>query len=891
MKTNYTFASRLFVVFLVLISNILQAQNLKGQNQLIPNIDKYRLIIKINKDYIVDFEAKKPLLKNVNAKLAQTLATNTLQKLKFSQVFDYSTVERKSLRTNSASLRSKKQFNKYDFVGLAYIDSAEFLPKEKVIELANNLESLPYVEYVALEPVTTILPPTVTPDFTLYQYYQKDTVSVKDNIIGINIEYAWSKGIAGQGVKIADIEWGFNYNHEDLVSENFIELVRTTNFSSDDHGTAVAGIMYAKKNNYGMTGNVHAADKFYGISEIPFGRVYGISKGLEVLSEGDVFVYEMQATGPTGAYIPADYNQAVWDITKSATEAGIVVVAAAGNGAQNLDLFPFKAYLDRGDNGSIIVGASTKVGRNRADFSTYGSRVNLQGWGDYSVAATGYGALYNGGPNATYTSGFSGTSAATPIVASAVVAVQSYAKNKLGRILSPIEIRNLLVQTGTPQGTGGNVGPLPNVKRAIELMDIWNLVPIVSITSPNSNLVFDDTSAITISANAVDNDGTVKKVEFYANNVLVGADSIFPYSIVWNNNYIYGNVKLVAKAYDNLGGVNKSTAINVVINSVLNFKPSVKITSPTLNQLFDNLLNISFTVNASDKDGQIIFVKYFVNGNLVSTVKTAPFSFNYNETTPDKYVLKAIAYDNDSTFNADSTTYYIRKKVFSSNCGAAIWEANKQYCANELVAYNNKVYKSSWCGSGEIPGSNQWGSWKFQNDCQGDIYTILPTITIINPIENQVFTEIDTVQISTNANDVDGSIAKVSFYVDEILVGENTKSPFDFKVANLTVGKHKIKVIATDNNGGVSKATIVTIEVVGELTAIENSTKTNLNLYPNPTSGIIQISQNVDNVEVYNVLGNKELSVSNVNTIDLSNLENGVYLVKIANTVYKVIKE
>jgi len=351
---------------------------------------------------------------------------------------------------------------------MAYLSGAEKMTTEELLAASEALQALSFVEYVSLEPVTPPPPSSNTPDFSHLQDYRQ--AAVGGNIIGIDIDYAWSIGIKGQGISIADIEWGFNYQHEDLLRDSFIELLPTTNYEHDNHGTAVAGVMYAIDNGFGMTGMVNQADAFYGISEIPFGRVYGIALGIETLNEGDVFLYEMQTYGQNENFVPADFDLPVWDITLAATNAGIIVVAAAGNGNENLDHPFYDEYNARGDNGSIIVGAGTRVGRHKASFSTYGSRVNLQGWGDWSVATTGYGQLYNGGPHATYTAEFAGTSSATPIVASAVVAVQSYAKNVLETILTPPEMRELLIETGTPQGNGwgaGNLTPQPNVQNAI----------------------------------------------------------------------------------------------------------------------------------------------------------------------------------------------------------------------------------------------------------------------------------------------------------------------------------------------------------------------------------------------------------------------------------------
>mgnify|MGYP002619509989 CR=1 FL=1 len=438
-----------------------------------PENEQYRLLIKFCPDHVFDVSEGELFLspkKEIGA-IEQSL----ISKYSYRQVMKYSEQERMQMRTGIyLPPRGKNSFNIYRFRGMVYLEGSQEFTLEELEKIAIKFKSLPFVEYTATEPVVPPPPPSNTPDFSHLQDYR--VANAGNNVIGLDIDYAWSIGVKGEGVGIADIEWGFNYNHEDLQRETFIELLPTTNHTHDDHGTAVTGVMYAIENGFGMTGMVHEADVFYGISEIPFGRVYGIALGIDNLNEGDVFLYEMQTGGQNGNYVPADFNMAVWDVTLAASNAGIIVVAAAGNGSEDLDHPFYNEYNSRGDNGSIIVGAGTRVGRNRAGFSTYGSRVNLQGWGDWSVATTGYGALYNGGPNATYTNAFSGTSSATPIVASAVVAVQSYAKNVLGIILTPQEMRSLLIETGTSQGSGwgaGNLVPQPNVREAI--IELYNM--------------------------------------------------------------------------------------------------------------------------------------------------------------------------------------------------------------------------------------------------------------------------------------------------------------------------------------------------------------------------------------------------------------------------------
>jgi subtilisin family serine protease len=176
---------------------------------------------------------------------------------------------------------------------------------------------------------------------------------------------------------------------------------------------------------------------------------------------------------------PIEVLSSVFDAIQTAVAQGFVVVEAAGNGGVNLDDAACSGVFDRSvrDSGAIIVGAghqpSSGVDRQREEFSSFGSRVDLQGWGSY-VVTTGYGDLYLASdrpadPGFWYTGVFSGTSSAAAIVAGAVANLQGIALAQSGVPVAPLEIRTLLVQTGSPQlgNTDEPIGPRPNLRQAI----------------------------------------------------------------------------------------------------------------------------------------------------------------------------------------------------------------------------------------------------------------------------------------------------------------------------------------------------------------------------------------------------------------------------------------
>lgn len=318
-------------------------------------------------------------------------------------------------------------------------------------------------------------PLPTTPNFEPLQEYRK----APPGGIG-DVGVSSVPGADGAGVTIADVEYSWNLNHEDLVHTQTSSLAVGTPcdpFASSDHGTAVLGELVASKNGFGVTGIVPEAQvRVANAARMMSGSCgwsapQAVNTAASALAAGDVLLIEQQMYGPDNELLPLEWSTAAYDAIRTAAAQGIVVVEAAANGGVNLDDPKYGSSFPEGkaDSGAIVVGASGCGGtRSRASFSNYGSRVNLQGWGS-CVTTTGYGALHGTTANDTYTSGFNGTSSASPIVAGAAAAVLSAYETAHGTTMPPEELRQLLISTGSPQAAGdnGHIGPLPNLTAAL----------------------------------------------------------------------------------------------------------------------------------------------------------------------------------------------------------------------------------------------------------------------------------------------------------------------------------------------------------------------------------------------------------------------------------------
>ncbi|MFE2752640.1 S8 family serine peptidase, partial [Actinosynnema sp. NPDC059335] len=338
---------------------------------------------------------------------------------------------------------------------------------------ARELTALPGVE-VAYERTEGTEP--VTPDFSGQQGYADPAGSG-----GIDADYAATvPGGKGGNVKVVDLERNWNPQHEDLAKLRLPGALianHTPDFtpSSIDHGTAVTGVIGADGNGFGVTGLVPDAGLHYTNAvnvEYGYDLANSILTAAAAVGVGDVLLIEQQVVH-CGNHAPMEVWPSVYDAIVTAVQSGRHVVEAGGNGNQSLDNACFGARFpaDKPDSGAIIVGAGSAPGctgtpRTKLGFSNYGSRVDLQGWGE-CVTTTGYGALYGTGPNDKYTAAFNGTSSASPIVASALASLLGVAKAN-GDTLSPARAREILIATGTPQNGSLEIGPLPNLRTAID---------------------------------------------------------------------------------------------------------------------------------------------------------------------------------------------------------------------------------------------------------------------------------------------------------------------------------------------------------------------------------------------------------------------------------------
>lgn len=168
---------------------------------------------------------------------------------------------------------------------------------------------------------------------------------------------------------------------------------------------------------------------------------------------------------------------------------------------------------------------------------------------------------------------------------------------------------------------------------------------------------------------------------------------------------------------------------------------------------------VDFNATAQDADGSIALVQFYLDGDLVVTDTQAPYTWTW-QTTPGAHEIRAVAEDNGG-------------KTVSRTCTAQI-------------------------------GNNQ-----------------KPSVAITSPASGSTFWTGETLNVTANASDPDGSISSVKFYANGSLIATDATSPYSTTWAP-PAGSYSLTAVATDNQNATRTASAVTVQIKAPETLVWN---------------------------------------------------------------------
>lgn len=168
----------------------------------------------------------------------------------------------------------------------------------------------------------------------------------------------------------------------------------------------------------------------------------------------------------------------------------------------------------------------------------------------------------------------------------------------------------------------------------------------VEITYPADGQAFTLPTNVFIAANASSTDGSIQRVDFYANGEIIGTDSSAPYLIAWNS-VLATNYALVAKAVDQNGIVTLSETVNITVNPVPPPAPAPlpvpppTLSSPAANEVFAEGAPIVISAVPGQSQYNTSRVEFYLGTTLIGSDNTAPYIFTLNGLAIGSYSVSA----------------------------------------------------------------------------------------------------------------------------------------------------------------------------------------------------------------------------------------------------------
>jgi len=230
-------------------------------------------------------------------------------------------------------------------------------------------------------------------------------------LFDVNIEGAWNAGFTGAGVVVGITDGGVNTSHPDLAA-NF-NSAGSQGGGSSSHGSSCAGVAAAVGDNgVGVTGAAYGAQwskQYYGFSS---------SSASAFAYRNDVNDIKNNSWGPSDNgrihyMTSAEYNAIETAATTGRQGLGTIFCWAAGNGGLN-DRVEYDPYA--ASRYTLAIGAIGNLD-TRSSYNEQGSSMTVVA--QSSGNTLGITTTSSSG----YTSGFGGTSSASPLGAGVVALV------------------------------------------------------------------------------------------------------------------------------------------------------------------------------------------------------------------------------------------------------------------------------------------------------------------------------------------------------------------------------------------------------------------------------------------------------------------------------------
>lgn len=308
-----------------------------------------------------------------------------------------------------------------------------------------------------------------------FESLKEATKEISEGLVDITDRLNYNLNINFKGRKTGD-------NPDDMVEKfygnNNVKPVKP----SESHGTHVAGIIAAVRNNGKGANGVANNVKIMSVRAVPNGDEYDkdVALGIRYAADNGAKVINTSF----GKYY-SPHSDWVRDAIAYAASKDVLIVNAAGNEGTDLDtkdVYPNDAIgtgAEVSDNFISVGSLDSKYGSGMvSSFSNYG-KINVD------IFAPG-GDIYSTYPDNTYKS-IGGTSMASPAVAGVAALIRSY----YPKLTAP-QVKKIILDSGLALttkvivgGESSNVKPFSDLSKSQKITNAYNAMILADQTAKN----------------------------------------------------------------------------------------------------------------------------------------------------------------------------------------------------------------------------------------------------------------------------------------------------------------------------------------------------------------------------------------------------------------------
>ena len=397
-----------------------------------------------------------------------------------------------------------------------------------------------------------------------------------------------------------------------------------------------------------------------------------------------------------------------------------------------------------------------------------------------------------------------------------------------------------------------------------------------AIIAPADNSIVPIGSSVVLQATATPApsgpNAFVQRMEFYVDDVLVGSDSTYPYSYIYTPAASPSSHVVEARGFDNNGNQispNGSATRRISMVTPIGTPPVVRIVNPPNGGNVAAGTAVKVVADAVAPDGFIRNVEFYLNGILLTTSQSFPFTSTWTPLVPGRYQYVAIGYDDKS--NAVSSTpivlnvtgafptasisdpdrsglsvsqgsvlpvtvraagpdggvaslktiEFLVDGVVSDSLPKVVAGASGSAGSTTLVPVLAEPFVFYWKSNVAI-GTHRLSvrvtevtnlSVTSSEVAVNVVANQAPRIEITAPIATTGIVMNSATVITTVPTDPDGTVELVEFFVNGSIVGSVTKSPYQLSWTPSSSGAFELSARVTDNAGAVADSASVTVNV------------------------------------------------------------------------------